>query len=114
VVFTLCKSQANLAGLGDWGLERVLGQFYARLLGLIIFHWSIAAYRCLPLTALSLPKAFSVLQRHVLRWLDAIANHWPGVAGIIAKITQDFQRFALKPHRRKSPSTYPLLLTSGA
>jgi len=114
IVFKLWKSQAKLDGIGRRGLERVMCQFYARLLGLIVFHWSVAPAHCLPLTDLSLSKAFKVLQRHVLRLVDAIANHWRDVATLLAKITRDFQRFALKNRRRKSPSTYQLLVNSGA
>lgn len=114
LVFKLWKSHAKLDGIGDWSLERVMCQFYGRLLGLIIFHWSVAPYHCLPLTDLSFPKAFRIVQRHALRWVDAIANHWRGVAAIIANIMEDFQRFALKNQPRKSPSTYQLLVSSGA
>jgi hypothetical protein len=63
---------------------------------------------------LSLPKAFRIVRRHALRWVDGIAHDGRAIAPISAKITEDFQRFALKNQRRKSPSTYPLLLSSGA
>lgn len=109
LVFKLWKSQAKLKVMGEWRLERVLCQFYARLLGIILFHWLSAAYRFLIAGELSLAKAFSILQRHITRFLDAILNEWIGVPEILEKIIGDFQRFALKNKRRKSPSTWQLL-----
>lgn len=114
LVFKLWKSQARLDGVGNWRIQRVLCQFYGRRLGLIVFHWIVIPYRCLEPGEVSLPKAFQVLQRHSLRLIDAMANHWRGVAHLLAKIAQDFRRFARKHHRRKSPSTYQRLLFSGA
>lgn len=111
LVFKLWKSYAKLAVIGDWRLERVLCQFYGRLLGLIVFHWSIAPVRCLPQTDVSLPKAFSILRRHVQRWVTVIVKRWRGAGSLLSQINEDFRRFALKTPRRKSPSTYQLLLT---
>jgi hypothetical protein len=114
LVFKIWKSQAHLDYLGAWGLERVLCQFYAHLLGLICFHGWVAPYRILLSEEVSLVKAFALVQRYALRLVDAIAHHWRGVATLLAKLTEDFQRFALKTPRRKSPSTYQLLVLAGA
>ena len=70
LVFKLWKSQAKLKSVGTWKPARVLCQFYARLLGVVLFHWSVAPWRFAALTELSLPKAFRILQRYALRLLE--------------------------------------------
>lgn len=114
LVFKLWKSQAGLDRVGYYGLVRILCQFYARLLGLILFHWRVAACRSIPLGELSLPKAFAVFQRYAQRLMDVMRLHGHGLAHLLARIDDDFQRFALKTSRRKSPSTLQLLIQFGA
>ena len=113
LVFKLWKSQAKMKVIGDWRIERVLCQFYARLLGVIIFQWVVAEHRFPKNGELSIPKAFGVIQRNATRLLDAIIDDWYEVATIMYKIVQDFQRFAKKSKRRKSVSTYQLLAQAG-
>jgi hypothetical protein len=114
LVFKLWKSQACLDGVGYYGLARVLCQFYARLLGLILFHWSVAPYRSIPSGEISLPKAFAVFQRFALRFMDVMRLHARGLAQLLQRLADDFQRFALKTIRQKSPSTLQLLIRIGA
>lgn len=114
LVFKLWKSQAALDEVGHYGLERVLCQFYARMLGLILFHWLAAPYRASPSRELSLPKAFAVFQRYAHHLIAVFHQHGRGLARLLDRITDDFQRFALKSQRRKSPSTLQLLIQAGA
>jgi hypothetical protein len=114
LVFKLWKSQANLDGVGYYGLARVLCQFYARLLGLVLFHWCVAPRRCIPSGEISLPKAFNVFQRFALRFMDVMRRLGRGLAQLLQRIDDDFQRFALKTIRRKSPSTLQVLIRIGA
>ena len=114
LVFKLWKSQAALDAVGYYGLARVLCQFYARLLGLILFHWSVTPCRSIPSGEISLPKAFAVFQRFALRFMDVLRWHGRGLAHLLERIDDDFRRFALKTIRRKSPSTLQLLILSGA
>jgi len=114
LVFKLWKSQASLDKIGPYRLERVLCQFYARLLGLILFHWHVAPCRATSLAEISLPKAFAVFQRFALRFVDVLRQQGRGLAPMLERIEDDFQRFALKTPRRKSPSTLHLLILSGA
>jgi hypothetical protein len=114
LVFKLWKSQACLDGVGYYGLARVLCQFYARLLGLILFHWSVAPCRSIPSAEISLPKAFAVFQRFALRFMDVMRLQGRGLAHLLQRIDDDFQRFALKTIRQKSPSTLQLLIRCGA
>lgn len=114
LVFKLWKSQAKLKFMGEWRIERILCQFYARLLGIILFQWLSAPYRFLTQGELSLAKAFHMMQRYATRFLDAILDNWLDVPEILEKIVGDFQRFARKNKRRKSPSTWQLLLETEA
>lgn len=114
LVFKLWKSQAKLQIMGPWRPERILCQFLARLLGLILFQWSVIPYRWMGEHELSLAKAFSVLQRYIPRLLNTIGDHWRGVAHVLQTLGEDFQHFALKNKRRKSPSTFQRLVYSTA
>jgi Transposase DDE domain len=114
LIFKLWKSQAQLDVVSNCRLERVMCQFYARLLGIILFHWSVAPSRILPVGEISLPKAFAVFQRHALRFIDVMRRQGRGLATLLQRITDDFQQFALKTNRRKSPSTFALLVLEGA
>jgi len=114
LVFKSWKSQARLDDLGKWGVERVLCQFYGHLLGLICFHWCAAPYRLIHSREVSLLKALTLMQRYALRLIDAIANRWRGLATVLARLAGDFQTFALKTQRRKSPSTYQRLVLAAS
>lgn len=110
LLFRLWKSQAKMKLIGSWRIERMLCQFFARLLGVIIFQWFGAEHRFSDSYELSLPKAFDIVKRNAIRLLDAIASNWSEVATVMRKIEQDFRQFAKKNKRRKSLSTYQLLL----
>ena len=112
LIFKFWKSRAKLDQIGPYRLERVLCQCYARLIALVLFHFLVA-----PTFAahkqLSLPKAFSLLQHHVSRLLLAIANAWHDLAPIWQRFDRDLHRLAMKDKRKKSPSTYQLLVEAG-
>ena len=114
IIFKTWKSEAGLDKLGPWRPERVLAQFYARLIGLTLFHRLIAPLRFACSRELSFSKAFSIWSRHIPALAQAIARRWRGVVAILERIEGDLSRFALKTSRKKSPSTYQLLLDLGA
>jgi len=112
LLFKLWKSRAHLDQIGSVRKERVLCQLYARLIALVIFHWLVAPTYFL-YKDLSLPKAFSLLSHHVSRLIKAIGDDWRGLSKIWGRIEEDFQRLGMKDKRKKSPSTYQLLLEAG-
>jgi hypothetical protein len=114
LIFKLWKSYAKLDVIGNWRVERVLCQFYAHLLGLILFHWSVASVRCLPRTDVSLPKAFNLLQRSVPTSIAVMVRHGRGAKALLRHLHEAFRRFALKTSRRTTLSTYQLLQASTA
>ena len=114
LIFKVWKSQAKIEHVGAYRLERVLCQLYARLIALVLFHWAVASCRVGHNSELSLTKSFRIMQRYAFRLVETIATGWYELTLLLRKMTEDFLRFALKNSRRKSPSTYNLLLLSGA
>jgi hypothetical protein len=114
LVFKLWKSQAKLKHVPPCKPARVLCQFYARLLAVVLFHWLVAPWRFAHSLELSLPKAFRILQRYASRLLQAMATHWVLMPACLQHLADAFLRFAPKNIRKKAPSTYQLLLSSGA
>jgi len=109
LIFKVWKSQAKLAHVGNFRPERVLCQLFARLIGLIIFHWMIAPWRVTLDGELSMTKAFNNMQRHITRLLDSIAQGWHTTPTILARMTQAFLRHGQKDKRYKKPSTFQRL-----
>jgi hypothetical protein len=105
LLFKLCKSQFRLAALSSSRRERTLCQLYARLIGLVLFQWLIAPWRFLDHAELSPTKAHRVVQRQARAFLQALADPLLDLPGLLADISRDFLRFALKSPRKKSPST---------
>lgn len=112
--FKLCKSQFRLAVIGPWRLHRLLCQLYARLIGVVLFQWLIAPWRFLSEGELSPVKAFAIVRRQALPILTALRADGAGLAAILAEMSDDFLRYALKTPRKQSPSTFDLLVQLGA
>jgi hypothetical protein len=112
LIFKLWKSQAKLDQIAHCGPHRFLCQFYARLLTLLVFHWLLDDF-CLsdPTAQLSLPKAFSIIQRYAARLRTAFAAPTPTWQSLLALLVQDVQRLAKKQKRRTSPSTLSRILS---
>jgi Transposase DDE domain len=106
LIFKLWKSQAKLARLGNWRADRVLCQLFARLLGLVLFHWLVAPVRFLDNLELSLPKAFSIFQGFISRLVDALPQGIDALAVLLSRLGRHWQQFATKNRRRKHPSSY--------
>ena len=100
LVFKLWKSQARLDVIGNGGPQRFLCQLYARLLGLLIFQWMLMDTPFIPDHELSLPKAFTLLQRYAARLRRAMTHDWSAVTALLEPLVGDFQRFAIKQKRR--------------
>ena len=112
LIFKLWKSQAKLARLGSWRPVRVLCQLYARLIGLVLFHWMVAPFRFLDDRELSLPKAFSLFQAFISRLVDALAQGVDALALLFGRLSRLWPQLAAKNRRRKQPSSYQRLQPS--
>jgi len=105
LIFKLWKSQAKLARLGTWRADRVRCQLYARLLGLVLFHWLVAPFRFPDNRYLSLPKAFTLFQGLVGRLLDALLQGVAALASLLHRLIRRGLYFATKHRRHKQPSS---------
>ena len=110
LIFKLWKSYARLDAIGKWRLERVLCQFYARLLALLLFQWLAMAHRWTAGGELSLPKALQFMQSKADRLILALQIGWRELDRQFLSIQNGFRRFAIKQKRRKHPSTLDLLV----
>jgi hypothetical protein len=111
LIFKLWKSCAKLDQLGAWRTERVLCVLYAKLIGLVIFHWLAAPHRVIDSQELSWPKAFRRWQAAIPTVIAALTQSVRSLEAVCRALATDFHRKALKTRRRKSPSTYYLLLS---
>ncbi len=107
--FKLCKSQFRLAAVRSWRRPRLLCQLYARLIGVALFQWLIVPWRFLDQGELSPPKAYRIMRRYILAIITALRAAGAGLPAILAEMSDDFLRYALKSPRKKSPSTFSLL-----
>ncbi len=112
LIFKVWKSSARLKEIGLFRMERILGQLYARLTALVLFHFLIAPTLALH-KEISLTKAFSLLKRQVLRLIDALAGDENQLVTALKRIDRDLLRLGRMEKRKKKPSTYQLLLEAG-
>jgi hypothetical protein len=103
-VFRTWKDQLGMDELGNWRVERVLCQLYAHLLGALLCHLLTAAWRWRE-REYSWLKAVQIIQRRMGELLGCLARQGRGCQAWLKRLERDFQRFALKTQRRKSPST---------
>jgi len=107
LVFKMCKSFCGLNYISSWRPERILTEFYARLIGVVLIYFLVAPVR-LPFgpahnREISPFAVHSIFQRFA-RTL-ALALHDPGA--FIAQLQEFFyhvSHFGFKQKRRKSPN----------
>jgi hypothetical protein len=114
LVFKVWKSEMHLSSLGTWRIERVLAQFYARLLALLIFHRLLEDYPQTHTAELSLIQAYQLLRTNATRLIRIVKQSFWGIVRFLSDFAADLRRFALKTKRRKNPSTLARLVAVGA
>jgi hypothetical protein len=103
LLFKLWKSEGQLDRVAGKRRERVLCEVYAKLIGMVIFHYLTAPVRWAE-RELSLVKALQIFRRYVDEMALALDN-LPDLCNLLDKLTSRWQRFALKDKRRKRLST---------
>jgi hypothetical protein len=103
LLFRLWKSEAELDRIAGRLRERVLCEIYAKLIGMVMFHYLSAPVR-LAERELSPIKALQTLQRHVIEIAKAI-DSLPDLQIALTKVLHRWKRFALKDKRRSRLST---------
>jgi DDE family transposase len=107
--FKAWKSLLHLADLGHWRVERVLCHLYARLIGIVLFHWALTPAWRATNPPLSLPKAIPIFQAAIPALLRCIRHAWRGCQRWWRVLWDDCLRFARPDKRRQTPSTYTRL-----
>jgi len=103
LLFRLWKSEAELDRIAGRLRERVLCEIYAKLIGMVVFHYLTAPVRWVE-RELSPVKALQTLQRHVIEIAKAMGS-LPDLRAALAKLVRRWKRFALKDKRRTRVST---------
>jgi len=109
IIFKVWKQEMAWGTMKTWRVERVLCQFYARCLALILFHRLTAKYGHQVDWELSWTNALQQLKRKVSRLIEIVRCQFRGLLTFLKQLDKDFRRFARKSQRRKLPSTYDLL-----
>jgi hypothetical protein len=103
LLFKLWKSEAELDRVAGRLRERVLCEIYAKLIGMVVFHYLTAPLRWAE-RELSPTKALQTLRRHMIEIAKAIGS-LPDLRAALAKLVRRWKRFALKDKRRTRVST---------
>ena len=103
LLFRLWKSEAQLDRVAGRLRERVLCEIYAKLIGMVVFHYLTAPVRWAE-RELSPVKALQTLRRHVVRIAQGMGS-LPNLQIALAELIHRWQRFALKDKRRSRLST---------
>jgi len=111
-VFRTWKDQLGMDELGNWRVERILCQLYAHLLGALLCHLLTAAWRWRA-GEYSWLKSVQIIQARIGELLHCLARQGRGSLAWLKRLEGDFQRFARKSKRRKSPSTTQSLYNWG-
>lgn len=109
ILFKVWKQEMDWGTMGQWRLARVLCQFYARCLALMLFHRLLEKYQADFDWELSWQKALRTLKRKAQVLIEIVRSHFRGCLRFLKRLDSDFRRFARKTKRRKSLSTYALL-----
>lgn len=109
ILFKVWKQEMSWGTMKKWRLERVLCQFYARCLALLLFHRLIAKYHNEVDWEQSWLKALQRLKRKVSSLIDIVRRQFHGLITFLTRLDSDFRRFTRKSQRRRSLSTYELL-----
>ena len=103
LLFKLWKSEAELDRVAGHLRERVLCEIYAKLIGMVVFHYLTAPLRWAE-RELSPTKALQTLRRHVIEIAKSMGS-LPDLQAALATLIRRWQRFALKDKRRTRVST---------
>lgn len=103
LLFRLWKSEAQLDRVAGHLRERVLCEIYAKLIGMVVFHYLTAPVRWAE-RELSPTKALQTLRRHVMK-IAKMMDSLPDLQAALAELIRRWQRFALKDKRRSRLST---------
>lgn len=108
LLFKLWKSEGLLDQWRSEKPERILCEFYGKLLAVVIQHWLIVSC-CWSYPDRSLTKAAQVIRDHAITFACAFGK-LSAMEEVVGTIQRVLQSTARQNPRRKRPNTYQLLL----
>ena len=109
ILFKVWKQELDWGKMGKWRIERILCQFYARCLALLLFHRLLKKYQSEWDWEISWQKAIKVFKRKIHTLIEIVSQNFWGILSFLKGLDRNFRRFASKSNRRTSLSTYDLL-----
>lgn len=109
ILFKVWKQEMDWGKMRQWRLERMLCQFYARCLALLIFHGLLEKYQSEFDWQVSWQKAIRILKRKSQTLIDCVQRNFRGLLSFLKRFDRDVRRFARQSARQTSLSTYSLL-----
>lgn len=112
LIFKLWKSQAGLKHLGGSRKGRLLCEVYAKLIGLVLFHFLVAPLRFLRINQhieISLTKATKILQHCAPHFLPLIGVDFLALQILLDTVFRRILSAAHKDFRIKKPSSMQCL-----
>lgn len=117
LVFKLCKSFCGLDQITSRRSSRVLSEFYARLIGVVLTYLLMAPYRLYWTTrsarTISPTKVRLIFQRFA-RFFALSLDNLPNFCSQLEAFFHHVRRFGFQQSRRKSPNALSLLLLVSA
>jgi hypothetical protein len=114
LIFKVWKGEMDFDYMGKWRVERILAQFYGRVLALLLVHSLLRRYCANADWELSLKCAYKLVKRCVHELIALVRRHFRGAMAFLKRLQRDFRRFAAHNKRRKNPSTLSRLQSATA
>jgi len=113
IVFRVWKSELGIADYGEWRAERVMCQFYARLIGAILCHQTFGWIRACTHPLLSLAKTVKLIRHHLPALLTVIRKQWRTLPQWTQRVSQALLTHGLHDKRKTTPTTVQHLIDWG-
>lgn len=113
IVFRVWKSELGIADYGEWRSERVMCQFYARLIGAILCHQTFGWLRACAHPLLSLAKTVKLIRHHLPQLLTVIRKQWRTLQQWTQQVSQVLLTHGLHDKRKTTPTTVQHLIDWG-
>ena len=111
LLFKLWKSEAALDRIAGQQTARMECEWYAKLIGLLLFACLVSPLRWSNGRELSLTKAWNIFQRRMPAWLTAFRQP-SDLAPLLLDLYQRWTKRAYKEKRKTAPYTISVNLSS--
>jgi len=112
-MFRIWKTNLGIDMIGAWRIERVLCQLYAHLIGIILIHLLLTAWRW-QAVEYSTVKIVQLIQAALSDLIRCVARNGWGFTAWFKRLQQDIRQFGRITKRRTSLSTVQIINNWGA